>query len=298
MPENFTDFFNNAIHLLIKKAPELFITVFVLFVLHFIIRFTMKKFSKIMISRVSGTKGLTTEKEKRVETINNIFTRLVFIVLWVIGIVILLSQLEVNVAPILTGLGIFGLAISFGAQELVKDIISGVFILTENQIRVGDVAVINGTGGLVEEINLRTTVLRDLEGTVHVFPNGSIQTLANKTKEWSACILDINIAYKEDPEKVMDIMSKVDEALRDDTEFGELIMEPMEIFGLDNFAESSMVIRGRIKTLPLKQWTIARQYRLRLKKAFDKNKIEIPFPHISLYSGEASKPFEVSLEKR
>jgi moderate conductance mechanosensitive channel len=214
-------------------------------------------------------------------------------VFWGVGLMILLGQIGVNIAPILTGVGVFGLAVSFGAQTLVKDIIAGIFILIENQIGVGDVAIINGVGGLVEEINLRTTVLRDLEGIVYVFPNGSINTLSNMTKEWSACVLDINIAYKEDPERVMEIMKEVEEDLRNDEEFGDLILEPMEIFGLDKFGESSMVIKSRIKTLPLKQWTIARQYRIRLKKAFDKNKIEIPFPHISLYFGEAGKPFEV-----
>lgn len=298
MLQNLVELLEKTKNVLVDNAPELIITVFILIILHFIIRFFMNRLSKTLVSKVSGKEGMITEKEKRVTTLNRVFTRLAFIVFWVIGGVILLGELKVNIAPIITGLGILGLAVSFGAQTLVKDIISGVFILIEDQIRVNDVAVINGTGGLVEQINLRTTVLRDLEGTVHVFPNGSIQNLANKTKEWSACILDINIAYKEDPEKVMGIMREVDEDLRGDEKFGGLILEPMEIFGLDNFAESSMVIRGRIKTLPLKQWTIARQYRIRLKKAFDENEIEIPFPHVSLYFGQASEPFEVLMNKK
>jgi small-conductance mechanosensitive channel len=282
---------------LISNAPGILITILILVILHFIIRFFMNKLSRFLIDRAAKTEELTTEKEKRVTTINNIFKRIAFIVFWGIGLMISLGQIGVNIAPILAGLGVLSLAVSFGAQTLVKDIISGVFILIENQIRVGDVAIINGKGGLVEEINLRTTVLRDLEGIVHVFPNGSIETLSNMTKEWSACVLDINIAYKEDPERVMEIMKEVEEDLRKDEEFGDLILEPMEIFGLDNFGESSMVIKGRIKTLPLKQWTIARQYRIRLKKAFDKNNIEIPFPHVSLYFGEASKPFKLLMNK-
>jgi small conductance mechanosensitive channel len=283
---------------LINNAPGLFATIVILVILHFIIRFLMNRLSRFLIDRAAKTEKLTMEKEKRVTTINNIFKRVAFLVFWGIGLMILLGQLGVNIAPILTGLGVFGLAVSFGAQTLVKDIISGIFILIENQIRVGDVAIINGVGGLVEEINLRTTVLRDLEGIVHVFPNGFINTLSNMTKEWSACVLDINIAYKEDPERVMEIMKEVEEDLRKDAEYGDLILEPMEIFGLDSFADSSMVIKGRIRTLPLKQWTIARQYRIRLKKAFDKNKIEIPFPHVSLYFGEVSKPFEVLLDRK
>lgn len=297
MDVNLAEIFKTIKELLIANGLTLLLILVVLVIIHFVIRIFMSRLSRIIISRLSKKEAITTEREKRVKTINAIFTRLSFMLLWGIGILIILSELDINIAPILTGLGIFGLALSFGAQTLVKDIISGVFILIENQIRVGDVAVINGTGGLVEEINLRTTILRDVEGTVHVFPNGSINTLSNRTKEWSACVLDIEVAYKEDPDRVMQVMREVDEELRADKEYSDLILEPMEIFGLDNFAESAIVIKARIKTKTLKQWTIARQYRLRLKKAFDKHDIEIPFPHMSLYFGEASKPFELVLNR-
>jgi small-conductance mechanosensitive channel len=297
MDINLTGIFKTIKELLIANGLTLLLILIVLVIIHFVIRVFMSRLSRVIISRLSKKEAITTEREKRVKTINAIFTRLAFMLLWGIGILIILGELDINIAPILTGLGIFGLALSFGAQTLVKDIISGVFILIENQIRVGDVAVINGTGGLVEEINLRTTILRDVEGTVHVFPNGSINTLSNKTKEWSACVLDIGVAYKEDPDRVMQIMREVDEEIRVDKEYGDLILEPIEIFGLDNFAESAIVIKARIKTKTLKQWTIARQYRLRLKKAFDKYNIEIPFPHMSVYFGEASKPFELILNK-
>jgi len=297
MAINFAQFIKNLKSLFVANAPELLITLVVIVILHFIIRVFTKKLTRLIISKVSKKEGISAEKEKRITTINAIFTRIAFILLWGIGIVMILGELDINIAPILTGLGIIGLAVSFGAQTLVKDTIAGIFMLIEDQIRVGDVAVINGTGGMVEAINLRTTVLRNLEGTVHIFPNGSINTLSNKTKDWSACVLDISIAYKEDPEKVIEIMRKVDEDLRADKEFSQLILEPMEIFGLDKFAESSMVIRARIKTQPLKQWTIARQYRLRLKKALDENDIEIPFPHLSVHFGEASELFKLLLNK-
>lgn len=297
MDINLAEIFKTIKELLIANGLTLLLILIVLVIIHFVIRVFMSRLNRIIISRLSKKEAITTEREKRVKTINAIFTRLAFMLLWGIGILIILGELNINIAPILTGLGIFGLALSFGAQSLVKDIISGVFILIENQIRVGDVAVINGTGGMVEEINLRTTILRDVEGTVHVFPNGSINTLSNRTKEWSACVLDIGVAYKEDPVRVMQVMREVDEELRADGEYRDLILEPMEIFGLDNFAESAIVIKARIKTKTLKQWTIARQYRLRLKKAFDKYNIEIPFPHMSVYFGEASKPFELMLNK-
>ncbi len=275
MVSNFTQFVKNMKDLLIFNAPTLLITLFVLIILHFVIRIFMKRSAQLIINRVSKKEGITSEREKRIKTINAIFTRIVFTFLWGIGFIIILGELDINIAPILTGLGIFGLAVSFGAQSLVRDIISGIFILIEDQIRVGDVAVINNTDGMVEAVTLRTTVLRDLEGTVHVFPNGLIRTLSNRTKEWSACVLDISVDYKEKPERVMEIMREVDEELRRDDEFGRLIIEPIEIFGLDKITASSMVIKARIKTQPQKQWTIAGQYRLRLKKAFDKYNISV-----------------------
>lgn len=295
MKSNITGFFVNLKEIILTNGPALLISLIVLIILHFIVRAVMKKVKRIIIKRASSGEGLSNEKEKRINTISSIFTRTVFIILWGIGILIILSELQVNIAPLLTGVGIFGLALSFGAQSLVKDIISGIFILFEDQIRVGDVAIINGTGGLVEQINLRTTILRDVEGVVHIFPNGSINTLSNRTREWSACVIDVGIAYKEDPEKVMDVMKEVDEELRADEEFGPMILEPLEIFGLDEFADSAIIIKARYKTQPLKQWAVSRQFKLLLKKAFDRDDIEIPFPHVSLYFGEVSKPVEVNL---
>ncbi|MCK4527154.1 mechanosensitive ion channel family protein [candidate division WOR-3 bacterium] len=275
MTNNFAQFIKNMTTILVENGPELLITLLGLIVLHFIVRGVMKKFARLIIIRVSKKVGMSTEQEKRITTINALFTRIAFVLLWGVGIIVILGELNINIAPILTGLGIFGLALSFGAQSLVKDLIAGIFILIENQIRVGDVAVINGTGGLVESIDLRTIVLRDSEGIVHVFPNGLIRTLSNTTKDWSACVLDISVAYKEDLERVEEIMKEVGEDLRGDKEFGRYILKPIEIFGIEKLSKASMVIRIRIKTQPLKQWMIAREYRLRLKKAFDKHDIVV-----------------------
>lgn len=142
----------------------------------------------------------------------------------------------------------------FGAQNLVKDVISGFFMILENQVRVGDVAIVNGTGGLVEQINFRTIVLRDLSGVVHIFPNGSVNTLANMTREWSAYVLDIGVAYKENVDRVMDVMRAVGAELRADEKYGALMIEDIEISGVDKFDDSAVVIRARLKTLPIKQW--------------------------------------------
>jgi small conductance mechanosensitive channel len=235
------------------------------------------------------------EHRKRAETLISIVRRAGSITIWTLVLMLLLMQVGVNVAPLIAGAGILGLAIGFGAQELVRDVITGFFILLENQVRNGDVAVINGTGGLVESIGLRTIVLRDLSGVVHVFQNGKVSTLANMTKEWSAMVLDIGVAYKEDTDQVVAVMREVDEDLRSDPAFGEKMLEPIEIFGVDSFGDSAVVVKARLKTLPIEQWSVGREYRRRLKKAFDARGIEIPFPHRTLYWGEASPPFQVGV---
>jgi len=208
---------------------------------------------------------------------------------------VVLRELGVEIGPILASAGVAGLAIGFGAQNLVRDVISGFFMILENQVRVGDVAVVNGTGGLVERVNFRTIVLRDLSGIVHVFPNGTITTLANLTREWSAYVFDIGVAYKEDVDRVMEIMREVGRELRADEKFGHNMVADVEVFGVDAFADSAVVIKGRLRTKPIKQWDVGREYRRRLKHAFDAQGIEIPFPHRSIFFGEASKPILAQL---
>lgn len=232
---------------------------------------------------------------KRVTTLTSMLRTAAHALVWATVIVISLDQIGLDITPILAGAGIVGLAVGFGAQNLVRDLISGFFIILEDQIRVGDVAVINGTGGLVETITFRTITLRDFSGVVHIFPNGTIGTLANMTKVWSAFVLDMGVAYKEDTDRVIEVMRRVGEELRADPVFGPKIIEPVEIVGVEDFADSAVVIRVRIKTLPIEQWTIGREYRRRLKKAFDAEGIEIPFPHRVLYMGEATRPFKVEI---
>ena len=236
-----------------------------------------------------------TEQQKRVETLIRLVRQAVIIVVWVVVGLVILRELGVDIAPILASAGIVGLAVGFGAQNLVRDVISGFFMILEDQIRVGDVAVVNGTGGLVEKVNFRTIVLRDLSGTVHVFPNGTVNTLANLTNEWSAYVFDIGVAYKEDVDQVMELMRQVGKEMQEDSTFGPLMVSDVEIFGVDNFADSSVTIKGRLKTKPIKQWDVGREYRRRLKYRFDAEGIEIPFPHRSIYFGEASKPIVAQL---
>ena len=250
----------------------------------------LKRLEKSLLSRRSGENELLTEAGKRVATVMKLVRQVVSFIFWGVVVLIILGQIGVEIGPILAGAGILGIAIGFGAQNLVRDVIAGMFIILENQIRVGDVAVINGEAGFVESVNYRTVVLRDRTGTVHVFPSGSINTLSNMTREWSAYMLDIGVAYREDTDRVVLVMEGVGRELKSDKHFGELMIEDLEIYGVDKFDTSAVVIKARIKTIPMKQWEVGRQYLRRLKHAFDAEGIEIPFPHQTLYFGEASRP--------
>jgi small conductance mechanosensitive channel len=235
------------------------------------------------------------ESAKRIETLIRLVRQAVHLVMWLVVGLVVLQELGVDIGPVLAGAGILGLAVGFGGQNLVRDVISGFFIILENQVRVGDVAIINGTGGLVERINFRTVVLRDQKGTVHVFPNGTITTLSNMTQEWSAYVFDLGVAYKENTDAVIEVIREVLAGMREDDTYGPLIIEDPEIFGVDAFGDSAVVIKGRIKTRPIRQWLVGREFLRRIKLAFDERGIEIPFPHRSLYIGEATKPLAVEI---
>ncbi len=258
----------------------------------------LKRIEKQLIKNSAKEGEPPSESQKRIDTIIRLMRQGFMIAVFIIVFLVILREFGIEIGPLIAGAGIVGLAVGFGAQNLVRDIISGFFIILENQVRVGDVAIINGTGGLVEKIKFRTIVLRDLSGVVHVFPNGTITTLSNRTNEWSAYVFDIGVAYKENTDSVIKIMKKVGEELFNDPEFKLNMLEGPEIFGVDSFADSAVVIKGRIRTKPSTQWSIGREYLRRIKLAFDENNIEIPFPHRSIYFGEASKPFELKvLEK-
>lgn len=235
------------------------------------------------------------ETEKRVETVVRLLRQGALIGIWTTVSLVALREIGVEIAPIIASAGILGLAVGFGAQNLVRDVIAGFFFILENQVRVGDVAVVNGTGGLVERINFRTIVLRDLGGTVHIFPNGTINTLSNLTSQWSAYIFDIGVAYKEDTDRVIEIMKQVGKELFEDPAFKPRMLEEPEIFGVDKFADSAVIIKGRVRTKPIQQWGVGREYLRRVKYAFDKNGVEIPFPHRTLYVGQESKPLDLKI---
>jgi moderate conductance mechanosensitive channel len=226
------------------------------------------------------------EFQKRTQTLGSIVRYVLVIAILIVAAMTVLKELGVEIAPVLAAAGIVGLAVGFGAQSLVKDVISGFFILLEDQIRVGDVVQIAGKGGLVEKINLKTTILRDLAGNVHYVPNGTIDVVTNMTKDFSRYVFDIGVAYREDVDEVIGVIKEVDEELRKDPDYKDDIIEPIEILGLDQFADSAVIVKARTTTMPIKQWRVGREFNRRLKKKFDERNIEIPFPHVTLYMGQ------------
>ena len=276
---------------LITVLPRLLLILIIAAVVVRLVNVLLKRLRPVVVGRLQkGGMEDDGELDKRLDTLFGILRSVIKVIIWLILAMLILKQLGIDVAPLIAGAGIIGLAVGFGAQELVRDFISGFFMLLENQVRAGDVAIVNGTGGLVESVGLRTIVLRDLSGTVHIFQNGKINSMSNMTKEWSAMVFDIGVAYKEDVDRVMEVMSAVDNDLRNDESFGSLILQPMEIFGVDGFGDSAVVIKGRIKTKPIQQWAVGREYRRRLKIAFDREGIEIPFPHRTIYWGNEMDP--------
>ena len=225
------------------------------------------------------------EVKKRGDTLSRVLVGTIQVFIFFIAIFMILSELEIDIAPILAGAGVVGIAIGFGAQSLVKDLVAGLFIITENQYRIGDVVRIADVAGIVESINLRKTVLRDLDGIVHVVPNGEIRVASNFTKEWSRVNLNISVAYGEDLDHVISVINRVGKELAEDPEWAPLILKAPQALRVDNLGESGVEIKILGDTKPIRQWDVMGELRRRLKNAFDKEGIEIPWPHTKVYFG-------------
>lgn len=222
-------------------------------------------------------------QDQRIRTLLPLGRTVGMVVIVVIVLLMLLSALGVNLGPLLAGVGVIGLAISFGAQSLVKDIISGLFILFENQFGVGDVIRIDPVSGAVESMTLRVVVLRDVHGVVHIIPNGEIKRVSNLTRSWSRVVLDVGVDYREDADRVMEVMRDVGRELWADPQWRPLLVEELTVPGIESFTDSAVTIRILSKTLPLKQWDVARELRRRLKRRFDAEGISIPFPQRTVH---------------
>jgi small conductance mechanosensitive channel len=223
------------------------------------------------------------ERQRRAETLSGIVRGVAMTLVIVVSAMLVLQELGVALAPVLATAGIGGLAVAFGAQSLVRDVVTGFFILLEDQIRVGDVVEVEGQGGLVESVGLRILTLRGLDGSVYIVPNGTIRHVKNMTKGFSYALLDVGVSYREDIDTVIQALAQVAAELRDDPDFGPDILQDPEMLGVDDLADSAVVIKMRLKTQPSKQWRVAREMRRRIKKAFDARGFEIPFPHRTLH---------------
>jgi len=297
--ENITLAFNKIItdivNWLLYDFTYILISLVVVIVLIWLLNAISRNLEKVILKRSDALHDK--EAQKRVKTLMSIGRGIMRLILWAIFALILLKRIGIEIGPIIASAGIAGIAIGFGAQELIRDFLAGFFVLLDNQIRTDDIVVINGTTGVVEKIELRTIRLRDHSGVVHIFQHGKINTLSNMTKEWSALVFEIGVAYKEDVDTVIAIMKSVGEDLEKDSRFSGNILEPISILGVEQFANSSIQLKVRIKTQTGEQWQTRREYMRRLKYAFDKKGIEIPFPHTTLYWGEKSKPMNISLQK-
>ncbi len=232
-----------------------------------LLRAGLARLEHFLINATARSEDTALATSKRIKTLSSVIWTLSAGLLWFLVVLIVLSQIGVNIGPILAGAGVIGLAVGFGAQHLVRDLVSGCFLLIENQIRVGDIAIINNITGVVEGVTFRTVILRDQAGVVYVFPNGTITTLANATMDWSAAAIDIVLPFRVDTDRVMEIMRRVGAEMKAEKEFASVILEPLEVFGVDNFTEATVTIKARFKTQPAQQYFVGREFRRRLKYA-------------------------------
>jgi small conductance mechanosensitive channel len=241
----------------------------------------IRLFRAYMGRRTSG------DEISRVETLARVFRNAAGVVILLVAGMLVLGEVGISVAPILATAGVAGVAIGFGAQSLVKNFLAGFFLLLDDQVRQGDVVQVAGIGGLVEEVTLRYVRLRDLDGHVHYVPNGEITVVTNRTREYATAVIEVGIAYREDPDEAFAVMREAAGAMRADPDWKERMVAELEILGVDKWADSAVVLRARLRVVPaIQQWNVKREFLKRLKKAFDQRGIEIPFPHLTVYAGQ------------
>lgn len=243
-----------------------------------------------IISRI--TKGVVLSEEedlgrkKRLETLLRIFIVATTLVVWIIASLLVLDQLGIAIGPFLAAAGIAGVAVGFGGQYIIRDLITGVFIIMENQYRIGDVITIDTITGTVEDVTLRTTTLRDLDGVAHHIPHGTIQRVANHSKQFARVNLDIGVSYSSNLDKVIEVINRVGRELAEDPVWGQDVLEAPQFRRVQEFADSAIVIKVLGDVKPLRQWDVAGEFRRRLKRAFDEEGIEIPFPQVVVHKPE------------
>lgn len=266
---------------MIDRGPKLLLIALGIYLLHTLVGLFARRIVNVVA--MSSTRGTEIDRENRAQTLVGVFRNAAYFLILGGGVVMLLDVAGIPVIPLMGGAAVLGLAVAFGAQNLIRDYFSGFMVLMEDQYGINDVVRIGSISGMVEKITLRVTVLRDLEGIVHFIPHGTITTVSNMTHGWSRALLEIRVAYKEDVDRVMRILVDIGQELRRDSKFGPLITADPEMLGVDAFGESAVMIKFFIKTRPLQQWTVKREMHRRIKKRFDELGIEIPFPHQTVF---------------
>ena len=272
--------FLNDLHLF-KDMLHVFVILLLAWLLMSLSRRLIRMFRDYM-----NNHAVSSEDRRRVDTLARMFRYIATVVISLVAGMLVLSEIGISIAPILGAAGVAGLAVGFGAQSLIKDYFNGFFMLLENQIRQGDVVEVCGKTGVVEDITLRYVCLRDNEGSVHYVPSGQITTVTNKSRDYAFALIDFGIAYREDMNEVYEVVREVGDALRHDDVIGPKILENIEIQGVQDWADSAVILRCRLKTVALDQWDVRRAFLGRLKQAFDARGIDIPYPHLTIYAGQ------------
>ena len=266
---------------LVKSGPRILLILLGAYILHRIVYRTVEKTVRIAVREKNH---ISTEAEvQREETLIQILTTTLRIAIIITAVIMILPEFNIKIGPIIAAAGVVGLALGFGGQYLIRDLISGLFIIMENQYRIGDVIEIDGTDGVVEEISMRKTTLRDLDGTIHHIPHGEIKKVSNLTKDFSRVNLDIGVSYSVDLDKVINVINEVGNELAEDADWKNYILKAPEFMRVNDFADSAVMIKIVGETQPLKQWAVAGELRKRIKIAFDKEGIEIPFPQVVMH---------------
>ncbi len=285
MEIEFGTYLNQTVNWLVTSGPRIVVIL--------VLMFAGVRLSRVAAARIFALldrRKMDEEYRKRADTLSAVVAYALGALVVVVAALMILAELNIHIAPILAAAGVVGIAVGFGAQTLVQDVISGFFILLEDEIRVGDVVEITGKTGLVERLNLRMVVLRDMAGSVHYVRNGKIDVVTNLTKDYSYAVFDISVGARANVDEVSAVLRQVDEELRADPALRPEILAPLEILGLDRFADSTMIIKARIKTKPVKQWDIGREFNRRLKQKFDDRNIDAPFAHGPSSPGQPVPP--------
>ena len=280
----FTRFFDRSFEWAVTSGVRVLLIITAMLVMLALLRRGVTKLSGLY----QGTLPIRAQI-KRVDTLTHIVRDVARFVILFVGMTMIISEGGVDLKPLLAAAGLGGLAVGFGAQSLVKDLIAGFFILWEDSVRIGDVVEVAGVAGLVEEVELRTIKLRDVSGNLHVVPNGAIDKVKNLTKDYSYSLFDIGVAYRENADEVMGVLQEIAGDVRRDSRFAHDILEPLEMLGVDQFKDSAVMIKCRIKTEPHKQWRVGREMNRRIRNTFKAKGIEIPFPYQPSYWGEPKK---------